>query len=80
VAAARVSTPADGLPAPPAVRERMVLERPGRWSSNQEVVADLYVSPETVKRHATNFYAKLGAGSRREAVRRAAEPGLLPLA
>jgi ATP/maltotriose-dependent transcriptional regulator MalT len=56
-----------------------VLEHLGRWSSNQEIAAALYVSPETVKRHLANLYAKLGAGSRREAMRRAAELGLLPL-
>jgi ATP/maltotriose-dependent transcriptional regulator MalT len=43
------------------------------------VVAALHVSPETVKRHVANLYAKLGAGGRREALRRAAELGLLPL-
>jgi ATP/maltotriose-dependent transcriptional regulator MalT len=56
-----------------------VLRHLGRWSSNKEVAAARHVSPETVKRHAANIYAKLGVSGRREALRRAAELGLVPL-
>jgi LuxR family maltose regulon positive regulatory protein len=73
------SAPRGDLPAPLTDREAEVLEHLGRWSSNKEVAAALHVSAETVKRHASNIYAKLGVGGRREAVRRAAELGLLPL-
>jgi LuxR family maltose regulon positive regulatory protein len=78
-APARSSTRIDGLPAPLTAREVEVLGHLGRWASNKEVAAALHVSPETVKRHAANLYAKLGVSGRREALRRAAELGLLPL-
>jgi LuxR family maltose regulon positive regulatory protein len=72
--------PAGGLAEPLTQRELEVLDRLRRQWYNKEIAADLHVSPETVKRHAANIYAKLGVGGRREAVRRAAELGLLPLA
>ena len=60
-------------------RELEVLDRLRRQWLNKEIAADLHVSPETVKTHTANIYAKLGVGDRRRAVRRAAELGLLPL-
>ena len=59
-------------------RELEVLDRLRRQWLNKEIAADLHVSPETVKTHTANLYAKLGVGDRRRAVRRAAELGLLP--
>ena len=61
-------------------RELEVLAPPGRRWLNKEIAAELHVSPETVKRHTANVYAKLGVGDRRAAVRRAAALGLLPSA
>ena len=57
-----------------------MLDRLHRRWINKEIAADLRVSLETVKTRRANLYAKLGVGDRRQAVRRAAELGLLPLA
>ncbi|HVG96946.1 MAG TPA: LuxR C-terminal-related transcriptional regulator, partial [Chloroflexota bacterium] len=65
---------------PLTARELEVLDRLRRNWINKEIAADLVVSTETVKTHTANLYAKLGVGDRRQAVRRAAELGLLPLA
>jgi LuxR family maltose regulon positive regulatory protein len=59
-------------------REFEVLQRLARRLSNKEIGAELYISELTVKRHAANLYGKLGATSRRQAVRRAISLGLLP--
>jgi LuxR family maltose regulon positive regulatory protein len=56
-----------------------VLDRLRRQWLNKEIAADLHVSTETIKRHEANIYTKLGVGDRRQAVRRAAELGLVPL-
>ena len=71
--------PPDALVEPLTGRELEVLDRLRRQWLNKEIAADLHVSPETVKTHTVNLYAKLGVGDRRRAVRRAAELGLLPL-
>ena len=49
---------------------------PGELSL-REIGAELFVSLNTVKTHTRNIYAKLGSGSRAEAVARARELGLL---
>jgi LuxR family maltose regulon positive regulatory protein len=71
---------ADGaaLAEPLTGRELEVLARLERGLPNKGIAAELVISPETVKRHAAHVYAKLGVGGRRAAVRRAADPGLLP--
>jgi LuxR family transcriptional regulator, maltose regulon positive regulatory protein len=43
-----------------------------------EIARQLFVSVNTVRTHTKNIYAKLGVNSRRAAVRRAGELGLLP--
>ena len=54
-----------------SARELEALDRLRRQWLNKEIAADLHVSPETVKTHTANLYAKLGVGDRRRAVRRA---------
>jgi len=52
-------------------RERTVLRYLASTLSNAEIAAELYVSLSTVKTHQRAVYRKLGAGGRRDAVRRA---------
>jgi RNA polymerase sigma factor (sigma-70 family) len=58
-------------------REREVLALLAQRLSNKEIAQALVISPQTVKRHATNLYQKLQAGGRREAVAKATRLGLL---
>jgi DNA-binding NarL/FixJ family response regulator len=52
-------------------RELDVLARVARALSNSQVAAELFITESTVKRHLTNIYAKLGAVSRVDAIRKA---------
>jgi DNA-binding NarL/FixJ family response regulator len=54
-----------------SARELEVLTLLAQGLSNSEIAARLFISDSTVKRHLTNVYAKLGAASRVDAVRRA---------
>jgi LuxR family maltose regulon positive regulatory protein len=68
------------LPEQLSERELEVLERLNRRLSNKEIAEELFISPLTVKRHASNIYNKLGVDNRRQAIRRSLELGLLPQA
>ncbi len=46
--------------------------------TDKEIARQLFVSPQTVKRHASNIYQKLDVGNRRDAVAKAAAIGVLP--
>lgn len=69
--------PARGLTDPLSERELEVLRLLGSELSGPEIARHLVVSLNTVRTHTKNIYAKLGASSRRQAVARAAELGLL---
>ena len=58
-------------------KEREALELLARNLSNKEIAAAMQVGEETVKWHLKNVFGKLGAGTRRHAVRRARLLGLL---
>ncbi|MCZ4492316.1 MAG: hypothetical protein QOH30_3900 [Baekduia sp.] len=59
------------------VREREVLERVAVGLTNAEIAADLSLSPNTVKEHASSMFRKLGARNRADAVQRAQRLGVL---
>lgn len=50
------------------VREAQVLSWVARGRQNREIADLLFISPETVRKHLENAYAKLGVRSRTEAV------------
>jgi LuxR family transcriptional regulator, maltose regulon positive regulatory protein len=61
-----------------SAREVEVLRALGGSGSLREVADALYISRNTIKTHTRALYAKLGVGTREEAVRRGRELGLLP--
>lgn len=58
-------------------RESSVLELVARGLTNRQIGAQLYISEKTVSVHLSRVMAKLGAGSRTEAVNTAYQRGLL---
>lgn len=62
---------------PLTAREREVLARLGKGSSNREIAAELMVTVATVKTHLAHIYEKLDAKNRNEALREAVARGLL---
>lgn len=79
-----VAFPAQPAPNPKAIastaltpKEREVLELLARNLSNKEVGLALQVGEQTVKWHVKNLFAKLDAGTRKQAVSRARILGLL---
>ncbi|MGQ1837129.1 LuxR C-terminal-related transcriptional regulator [Kocuria turfanensis] len=74
--AARPAAP-PGPAEPLTNRERSVLQLLPTMMSNSEIAGELYLSVNTVKVHLKSLYRKLGVGTRRQAVLRAGELGLL---
>jgi DNA-binding NarL/FixJ family response regulator len=67
-------------PPPPSLlsaRETEVLKLLANADANRDIAKALYISEGTVKRHLANIYAKLGASSRIDAVRKATQLGIL---
>jgi LuxR family maltose regulon positive regulatory protein len=67
----------DSLPEPLTKREQEVLELVAAGLTNREIADELIISPETVKKHTSSIYGKLGASNRTEAAARARELDLL---
>lgn len=63
--------------APLSEREREVLSLMAAGETNAEIAANLYLSPHTIKDHASSVYRKLGVRNRAEAVRQAERLGLI---
>jgi LuxR family maltose regulon positive regulatory protein len=68
------AAPGQGAPLRGAVellteREREVLEALFERLTYKEIAENLYISPATVKRHASSIYSKLGVSGRTEAIR-----------
>jgi two-component system response regulator DesR len=75
----RRGTPGDGRPGHHRLtaRERQVLQMIGAGLTNVEIAAELKLSPNTVKEHASSMFRKLGARNRADAVQRAQRLGIL---
>jgi len=59
-------------------QEIKVLERLAAGRSNKEIARDLGLSPNTVKTHVANLYAKLEVGRRTQAIGKARDLALIP--
>jgi LuxR family maltose regulon positive regulatory protein len=71
------TTSDDGLVEQVTEREKTVLRYLATMLSNTEIAEQMFLSPNTVKVHLRHLYRKLDVTSRRAAVRRARELGLL---
>ena len=58
-------------------REIEILSLLAERMRNKEIAERLFISPDTVKRHTINLYAKLKVGDRRQAVSKAYTMGIL---
>jgi LuxR family maltose regulon positive regulatory protein len=67
-----------GLVEPLTARELEVLELLAAGTPNRAIAEALVVTPETVKKHLSHLFDKLGVANRTQAVARARELGLLP--
>ena len=72
-----LSTQQSAIVEPLSERELEVLKLLGTELSGPEIADRLSVSLNTVRTHTKNIYSKLGVSSRRAAIRRAEELGLL---
>ena len=62
---------------PLSERELEVLQLMARGASNQQIAQELVIVVDTVKRHVSHIFAKLGVNNRVQAVRQAQELSLL---
>lgn len=60
-------------------REREVLQLIARGKANKEIAAALGISEETVKRHASNLFVKMGVADRAQATSEGIRRGLIQL-
>jgi LuxR family maltose regulon positive regulatory protein len=75
--AAGKPTKADRMPEPLSQRELEVLQLLVQGRSNQEIAQELVIAIDTVKRHISHIFSKLGVTNRVQAVKQARELGLL---
>jgi LuxR family maltose regulon positive regulatory protein len=68
---------APGLVAPLSTRELEVLTLLADGHSNRAIAGQLFITVDTVKRHISHIFGKLGVGSRTQAMARARDLGLL---
>ena len=68
---------APGMVAPLSPREHEVLTLLAAGHPNREIADELFITVDTVKRHISHVFDKLGVGSRTQAVARARDLGLL---
>ncbi len=66
-----------GLVEPLTEREREVLVLVATGKTNRQIAGELFVALDTVKKHVSHIFEKLGATNRTEATARARELGLL---
>ena len=59
-------------------REYEILTLIAEGHSNQEIAEKLFVSPNTIKTHSSNLFAKLDASRRTQAVQKAKTLGIIP--
>lgn len=78
VEAGPVAVPAWPMPETLTYREREVLTLLAERLSDKEIAEQLTIAPNTVRKHTSTIYGKLGVNSRREAVDVARAFGLLP--
>ena len=70
-------TRAQPLLDPLSQRELQVLQLIAQGASNQEIAQELVITYDTVKRHVSHIFSKLGVNNRVQAVRQARALGLL---
>jgi LuxR family maltose regulon positive regulatory protein len=68
---ASAGDPSSSLPEPLTDREREILDLIAAGLTNPEIAARLFISRQTVGKHAGNIFSKLGVHTRTEAVARA---------
>jgi LuxR family maltose regulon positive regulatory protein len=73
----RGSVAAPGLPVPLSTREHEVLILMASGHPNRAIAEKLFITVDTVKRHVTHVFEKLGVANRTQAVARGRELGLL---
>ena len=78
--AAGAATPASAPPIPLSARELQIIRRLAEGHSNLAVGQQLFLSPNTVKWHLSQIYAKLGVRNRTQAVHVARQHHLTPIA
>jgi LuxR family maltose regulon positive regulatory protein len=75
--ARRGGVAAPGMAAPLSTREHEVLTLMASGRPNRAIAEELFITVDTVKRHVTHLFDKLGVSNRTQAVARARELGLL---